>query len=259
MKLFGGNTTAALEKTGAAIAATEGKIAALQVQRAELLASEDGIEQVQQLDRSIEAQHRALVTYQDKLAALQQRFRQEQQEQERAVQLKVIAKALAVRRQWGAEADAAAAQLGEAFFNLMAADNIAPLWPFEAPWPNFGMVDRDAVHRELGWALFSAGRPKGGITTLPSPTNAGLASPAFAPSVSKPLSSPNVKASLRRCAPCRSARRLMTLCRLNSRRPLRPPALPRLRRRGDEHERTRNCWCRHDRSGNDHTGECPSR
>jgi hypothetical protein len=170
---FFNNPTSSLDKALMAVAAIDLRIDQLQRDRAAALAADDeDIASIEKLDAAITEQQRSRGVWGEKIAALQERARAErrtQMERQRETVIKVIAKKLDGRRKAAAELEATIVRLGDLFFELLETDNIAPDWPFPEPWSRFGVVDRDVVCKEVGWALYSAGRPKQGNTVLPGP------------------------------------------------------------------------------------------
>jgi hypothetical protein len=178
MKLpFKRDTTAVLAKARAALAAAEAKKAELQRERSAKLLETDGFDAVWALDRAIAEQHATLKVCDERITALEVLRRKElvaAQEEQRAAAIELIEKKLAVRNKTALELEAVIRRMGELFFALLDSESVAPDWPFPAPRPGFGKIDVDGVRREMGWLLFSVGRPIRGETILPMPNNAGL-------------------------------------------------------------------------------------
>ena len=73
-------------------------------------------------------------------------------------------------------------QLGDAYFDLLGSEPIVGSdWPFGSLPARYGTIDVDTIRKEISWALYSAGRPVGGRTTLPGPSNAGLGVTGISP------------------------------------------------------------------------------
>ncbi len=155
MALFKRDATAALAKQRALLAADEAKIIELQRERAaKLLDADDNTEAV---DRQIEAARRTVKIRHDPIAALDMQVRTEaaeRRERTRDAAIKVIQKKLAAREAVALELEKSIKQTGDLFFQLIGSANISVDWPFGA-LPVNGLVDADAVRKEVGYALYS--------------------------------------------------------------------------------------------------------
>jgi len=178
MKLFQRNTAAAIAKTRELLAAAEARLAEMgRERRAALLQQTDDLGEVRRIERAQDEERRTIAIYSDRLGALDvelRRERQEQRERERGVAIEKIQKRLAARDVLAVELEAAICKVGELYFALADSDNVAHDWPGPAPRPGFGAINLDELRREVGWAMFSAGRPIGGRSLFPNGTNAGL-------------------------------------------------------------------------------------
>jgi hypothetical protein len=175
--MFKRDPLAALNKVLAARAADEAKLVELRQDRAAKLVESDDVAVIEAIDRKIAGLGSSIRIHADRIGALQaecQKLAAEQREQKRDAAIKVIEKKLAAREAVAAELEASIKKTGDLFFELLGQGSITLDWPFGAPKPNFGVVDVDGIRREVGWALFSAGRPRQGKTIFPGPNNIGL-------------------------------------------------------------------------------------
>jgi hypothetical protein len=174
---FKRDTAAALARTRSALSAAEAKVAELGRERAVALLASDGVDEVARIERAQLEQKQAIAIHRDRAAALEAELRREQHEQserQREASIEVIRAKLAKRDRIAAELEASIKKTGELYFALIESGSVANDWPFPKPRPNFGIVDFEGIRREVGWALFSAGRPRGGRSLFPEATNAGL-------------------------------------------------------------------------------------
>ena len=184
MKLFRRDPEKGREAARSALAAVEAQIVELRRERAAKLVETDGIEDVQAIDRKIEEQRRAAQIHRDRIVLLDGECRAqaaERRERKREASLKVIEKKLADREALALKLEESIKRTGDLYFELTGSASIAQDWPFREPSPRFGFIDIDGVKRELGWALFSAGRPIGGRSLLPAATNAGIGVTGISP------------------------------------------------------------------------------
>ena len=159
------------EAARAALAAAEAQIVELRRERAAKLVETDGIEDVQAIDRRIEEQRRAAQIHRDRIVLLDGECRAqaaERRERKREAAVKVIERKLADREALALKLEESIKRTGDLYFELIGSASISQDWPFREPSPRFGFIDIDGVKRELGWALFSAGRPIGGRSLLPA-------------------------------------------------------------------------------------------
>lgn len=178
------NAPDTLKKVRAELAAAQTKIAGLQVKRRAALLDADDVAAIDALDRQIEALRRTVGILNDRAAALAgecAELERERRERQRAAAIAVIEKKLAVRNAIAAELEAKVKEMGDLYFALLNAENIAANWPFAPPSPNFGLVDVAGIRRELGWLLYSIGRPIGGRSLFPEATSAGLGVAGISP------------------------------------------------------------------------------
>ena len=174
---FKRDATAALARALKAKEADEAKVAELLEERQRIILSSDNLDEVRAINLRLEDLRRTLAAHSDRVAGRRTECRKqakEEREQKAAAAIEVIAEKLAVRERKAAKLEAAIKAMGELYFDLISSATVETDWPFTAPRPNFGRIDSDGIYREVGWALFSAGRPIRGETTLPSPNNIGL-------------------------------------------------------------------------------------
>lgn len=177
MSLFKRNPADALAKVRAALAHDAARIAELQGERQRKLieADADDIREIEAVDRQLADMRRRVEIHRARELALETECRaeaHEKLEQRRLAAVKVIERKLRAREAVAAELEASIKRTGDLFFQLLNSPSVAVDWPF-GPVPG-AIVDADAVCRETAWALFSAGRPSGGRTVFPGPSNIGL-------------------------------------------------------------------------------------
>jgi hypothetical protein len=178
MALFRRDAREALTKARVDLVEAEAKAAELQGKRAGALTGDD-VAAIAALDRQIETAHRTAAIHIDRINALSAEvaeLERERREAARAMAIDVIAKRLAERDRLGAELENAVRKVGDLYFALLGSGDVAADWPpsFPAPRPNFGLIPVDSIRKEMGWLLFSVGRPTAGKTALPGPDNTGL-------------------------------------------------------------------------------------
>jgi hypothetical protein len=176
MALFKRNPVDALAKQRALLAADEAKITELLRTRAAVLLESESVSEVEELDQRIAALLRAVRIHADRIAALEVQVRAEaaeRREAARADAIRLIQKRLSAREKIAEELEASIKRTGDLFFQLIQSESGAPLWPFGGPVPR-AIVDADSVRRETAFSMFSAGRPIGGRTVFPGPSNIGL-------------------------------------------------------------------------------------
>jgi hypothetical protein len=173
-----GDPTEALAKARAALAADDAKLAALRIERSAPLAESDDLAPIEAIDREIEALRRAVGIRRDRIGLLEAECREEateKREKERQTLVDKLVKPKALdRNAKAARLEQLIKQMGDAYFDLIGSEPIVDEWPHGPLGHRFGTINADAIRQEVAWALFSAGRPTGGRTILPGPTNAGL-------------------------------------------------------------------------------------
>jgi hypothetical protein len=163
---------AALAKQPALRLADEAKIVELQRERAAALVETDDVATIEAIDLKVAEARRRVSICRDRIVALEAHEAAERREAACAEAIRLIQKRLAAREKVAEDLETAIRKTGDLFLQLVQSESVAPLWPF-GPVPG-ALVDVDVVRREVGWAMFSAGKPSGGRTIFPGPTNAGL-------------------------------------------------------------------------------------
>ena len=176
MSLFKRDATALLAKQRALLLADEAKIAELLRGRAAALVETEGVAEIEDIDQRIAALRRACAIHRDRIAALQSQVAAEaveRREARRSDAIRLIsASDYPLVKKLRQELEASIKRTGDLFFQLIQSESVAPLWPF-GPLPG-ALVDVDACRRQVSYAAFSAGRPVGGRTVFPGPSNIGL-------------------------------------------------------------------------------------
>src|SRR5215471_4330284 len=175
---FKRDTESALTAAQEDVAATEAKIADLQSERQSILLGED-IGTIAALDQKISDQHRALKVHQDRVSALQAQQRREHHEQlkrERDAAVATLEEAFSKSNAKAIGLEAAVKVLGDTLFELLFAREAAfAAWPENLPRPSYQVLRSSNLLKELGWALFAAGRPTAmEPCRIPAPNNIGL-------------------------------------------------------------------------------------
>lgn len=157
---FRRDTSSALASAQEDVIATEAKIAELQQERQSQLLGDD-VAAIAPLDQKISDQHRALKVHQDRVSALKVQQRREHLEQlgrERDAAVAMLEKAFAKSQAKAVELEAAVKILGDTLFELLEEREAAfEAWPENLTRPNYELLHRSNVIKELGWALFAAG------------------------------------------------------------------------------------------------------
>jgi hypothetical protein len=175
---FKRDTASALTSAQEDVAAVEGKISGLQQERhARLLDSELTV--IEKLDQQLADQHRALKVHHDRVTALRQQQRRERYaelERERAEAIAALKKSFKTTHGKAVALENAVTQLGDALFDFLETRESAfASWPDHLPRLDYQFLHRSNVMKELGWALFSAGRPTAMTPCrIPNPNNIGL-------------------------------------------------------------------------------------
>jgi hypothetical protein len=154
---------ATIETERAALASIAGRIAELEQQRSEKLLS-DVIDEVQGIDRELEAEKCSAAVHRDRIAALEEIKRTEdrrRREREKAAGIEIVKKRLAHRRQLAIAVEAAIKDMAAKYFELVAsAGDIFADWPEGLPPPNRSTdLTAGTIKKEFGYALYAAGRP----------------------------------------------------------------------------------------------------
>jgi hypothetical protein len=177
-KPFKRDTAASLQRAIAERGAAEAKLADLQGKRKAALLEADDIEQVQILDRQIEAAHQTLGILVDKIVALEAQLAHEKVEaiaKQRAAAIEVLERKFAERLKLAEAVEAAVKNLGDTWEALLhSRSDIVEGWPDEFERPLEADL-RSRIDREFAWALFGAGKPNAlKPCSIPAPSNIGL-------------------------------------------------------------------------------------
>jgi hypothetical protein len=159
------------------LANAEAKLGQLQRERQTSLRLGDGLGRIREIDRQIAEAKSTVTILSDRITALDDeclKAARAGRESQRTAALSLIERKLKSRVKVARELDEAIKLVGRLYFELLDSQSFATDWPFTPPYPKFGDVDKTAIQKETGWALFSAGRPVSGVTALPGPSNNGL-------------------------------------------------------------------------------------
>jgi hypothetical protein len=176
MALFRRNDISAqIAAARASLADTNNKIEVLSQTKAERLLDADDLDTVVRIDDEIAALRKRSGLFSQRISALDGQLRQEQAERREAARanaIRIIERKLRAREALAGELEASIKRTGDLFFALLNSPSVAGDWPWSLP--SSAAVDVDVIRKEVGWALFSAGRPVNGRTIFPNATNAGL-------------------------------------------------------------------------------------
>jgi hypothetical protein len=166
MKLptFRSDPAAELAKAQTALTATEAKIAELEQERQTVLAEADTVEPVHALDLQLAGQRAAAQTHEARIQVLRAALKEqqaEQLEQARQAAIAEIEKRLAGQVELAKQVEQAVRDLGDRWEKLLQwRQAILSGWPDALPRPKpSDFEDVRIIRRELGTALYAAGRP----------------------------------------------------------------------------------------------------
>jgi hypothetical protein len=161
-----------------ALSDIERKIANLSDARAAKLLESDGIDAVAKIDREISEQHQAAGILRDRIDALHGEVRRQAQlvaDREHADRIAVTEKALRVRDAKAVELETAIADMGRLYFEPIDQNMvISRQWGMSDNARRVGALGESIISREVSHTMFAAGRPRGGVSRLPSPGTAEL-------------------------------------------------------------------------------------
>jgi hypothetical protein len=156
-----------------ALSDIERKIASLSDTRAAKLLESDGVEQIAKIDQELEAQHKAAGILRDRVEALHGEVRRQAQlaaDRERADRIAVTEKALRDRDAIAVKLETAIADMGRLYFELIDQNLvISRQWGLSDNARRVGALGESIIAREVSHTMFAAGRPRGGVSRLPSP------------------------------------------------------------------------------------------